>query len=128
MNSFGGFIRALLRPLFRGAACLYVSFFLFFFVIAVVTMLLGYELGDVDRWLDSQSGWIAAVGDLLFRSLCAFILLCCAAIIGIGLWNRFSPAARQTRPGPGVEDKPIGWGTMIGALVVGYFVYFGVVY
>jgi len=128
VNSLGGFIRALVSPLFRGAACLYVSLFLFFFLIAAVTLLLGYELGAVDRWLDSQSSWIGAVGDLLFRALCALILLGCAATIGIGLWERFSPASRQARPAPGVDEKPIGWGAMIAALVIGYFIYFGVVY
>lgn len=100
-----------------GASALYLFLLLLFGSIAVVLVLLGINLNDVDRWLDAQGSWIEAVGSILFRLLCAIILFFCAFGVLGGLWQR-------TRP-KGEEDR-IGWGMMLFALVLGYFAWFGV--
>ncbi len=46
--------------------------------------------------------------------MCGLVLLVCAIIIGGGLFDRSN------------SDRP-GWGLMLGALVVGYFAWFGMV-
>ena len=97
-----------------GAAVLYTFLFLFFFLVAVILVLLGFNLGDVDLWLESQSGWIEAVGSLLFRAVSGLILLICLFMIGSAIVARRSP------------DRP-GWGCAILAIIVAYFAWFGVV-
>jgi len=111
--------RHLLRP-FRGAAALYLFLFLVFFVIGAVVLLLGYGLGDADRWFDRQAGWIEIVATLAFRGVCALALLLCVGTIGVGIVGRLAP------PREG-EDGPPGWGAMFAALVVGYFAWFGII-
>ena len=97
-----------------GAAALYTFLFLILFLIGLVLVLLGFDLGDVDRWLEANGGWIEAVGDLLFRAVCAVILLLCLFMIGSAIFARRSP------------DKP-GFGCAILALIVAYFAWFGVI-
>jgi len=79
-----------------------------FGVAGVVLVAFGFDLDRVDRWLDAQGGWLDAVGTLAFRVLLGFILLICGALILGWLFDRKNP------------DRP-GWGTALGALIVGYF-------
>ena len=98
---------------------LYLFLFLLFFIIGLVLMLLGVNLGSLDRWLDSHAGSIDAVGSVLFRALCGFILLMCGVVVVGGVCQRVVPSMKG-------EDR-IGIGMMIGAVPVGYFAWFGVV-
>ena len=119
---------------FRGAAFLYLTLFILFFLVGGVALIFGFSLGSLDAWLDSRSSWISAAGDILFRLVCLFFFLLCVATIGFGLWQRLA-GARQKRsalarpPAPGqagaASEERIGWGAMAAALVIGYFLYFG---
>jgi hypothetical protein len=119
MRLIAAIFRHLLRP-FRGAAAVYLFLFLVFALIGAIVLLLGYGLGDADRWIDSQAGWIEIVASLLFRGVCALAVLLCVGTIGFGIIRRLAPR-------PEAEERPPGWGAMIAALVVGYFAWFGVI-
>jgi hypothetical protein len=84
-----------------------------------VLVLLGVDLERVDVWLDAQGGWLDAIGSVLFRVLCGFILLMCAVIVVGGLCQRIVPSMRG-------EDR-IGVVAMLVAILIGYFAWFGVV-
>lgn len=101
-----------LRPR-SGASALVLFLFLVFFLVGLVLVLLGIELEDADRWLEAQGGWLVAAGTLLFRGLSGLLLLICAFAVVGGIFGRNQP----DRPGPGC---------IIGALIVGYFAWFGV--
>ncbi|QZH74689.1 MAG: hypothetical protein JY451_13655 [Erythrobacter sp.] len=107
-----------LRPR-SGASALYLFFFLIFAVVAVILLLLGVDLDDASNWIDAQGGWLDAVGTALFQLLCGVIVFVCAVLFGGGAWHLFSP--------PASKSDRIGWGTMIGAALVGYFAWFGLV-
>ncbi len=111
-----------LRPR-SGASAITVFLFLLFFIIGGVLVLLGFDLDDVDRWLDGQVDWLDAIGSFLFRLLCGAILLASVAVVAGGLYQMlFAPARR-----PDDEDGSIGWGAVLVFAVVGYFSWFGVV-
>ena len=97
-----------------GSAALYTFLFLVFFLIGLVLVLLGFDLGDVDRWLEANGGWIEAIADLAFRAVCLGVLLLCLFMIGSAILARKSP------------DRP-GFGCALLALVVGYFAWFGLI-
>lgn len=100
-----------LRPR-SGASALVLFLFLLFFLVGLILLLLGVGLEDADVWLDAQTGWLDLVGTLLFRAFSGMLLLICVlAVIG-GVVDRANP------------DRP-GIGCMIGALIVGYFAWFG---
>ena len=101
------------------ASGLYLFLFLLIFIIGLVLVLLGIDLGEVDLWLEAHGGWLDAVGSALFRILCGLILATCALVIVGSACQRVVPSMRG-------EDR-IGVGTMIGAALVGYFAWFGVV-
>ena len=98
---------------------LYLFLFLLFFIIGLILVLFGVDLNKLDVWLDAQGGWLDAVGSVLFRALCGFILLMCAVAIVGGVCQRVIPSMKG-------EDR-IGIGMMIGAVLVGYFAWFGVI-
>lgn len=102
-----------LRPGSR-ASGLFLFLFLIFFLIGLVLVLLGSDLADVDRWLDAQSGWLDALGSLLFRAACGLTLLFCVLYVGSALYDWKG------------ADRP-GCGCLIGAVVIGYFAWFGVI-
>jgi hypothetical protein len=102
-----------LRPR-SGASALVLFLFLIFFLIGLVLMLLGFDLGDVDRWIDAQGGWLDAVGSFLFRAVSGLILLLCLVMIGSALFGR------RTADRPGV-------GCALLAVIVGYFAWFGMI-
>lgn len=106
-----------LRP-GSGASQLYLFLILIFFVIGGVLMLLGFDLGEVDGWLDAHADGFELIGTVIFKALLAVILFFCAVIIGAGIYERVVP---------GKGERDFGWGLMIGALVVGYFVWVGLV-
>ena len=97
-----------------GSAALYTFLVILLFLVGLVFVLLGFDLGDVDRWLEANGGWIEAIADLLFRAVCAVILLVCLFMIGGAVFARKSP------------ERP-GFGCAFLALIVGYFAWFGVI-
>ena len=97
-----------------GSAALYTFLFLILFLVGLVLVLLGFDLGDVDRWLDANGGWIEAIADFLFRAVCAGIILLCLFMIGWAIFDRRNP------------ERP-GLGCAFLALIVAYFAWFGVI-
>ncbi len=100
-----------LRP-GSGASALVLFLFLIFVVVGLVLLLLGVSLGDADRWLEAQAGWLDAVGSWLFSALCGAILLICLLAILLAVFGR------------GKSERP-GLGCVLLALVTGYFAWFG---
>jgi hypothetical protein len=101
-----------LRPR-SGASALVLFLFLIFFLVGLVLMLLGFDLGKVDAWIDAQGGWLDAVGSFLFRAACGLVILLCLFMIGGAIFDRKNPE----RPGIGCAAL---------AIVVAYFAWFGV--
>ena len=97
-----------------GSAALYTFLFLILFLVGLGLVLLGFDLGDVDRWIDAQGGWLDAVGSFLFRVACGLLLLLCAFMVWGAIFDRKNP------------EKP-GYGCAFLALITGYFAWFGVV-
>lgn len=100
-----------LRPR-SGASALVLFLFLIFFLIGLVLVLLGFDLGAVDAALDGQAGRIDAVASFLFRALSALVMLLCLFMIGGAIFDRGNPE----RPGVGCA--------LLAALVT-YFAWFG---
>jgi uncharacterized membrane protein len=103
-----------LRPR-SGASALVLFLFLIFFLIGALLMLLGFDLGEVDRWIDAQGGWLDALGSFLFRAVCGLVILLCVLAVLAAIFDRKNP------------EKP-GIGCVILALIVGYFAWFGMVH
>src|SRR5688500_14681070 len=101
-----------LRPHSR-ASGLVLFLFLIFFLLGLVLMLFGVNLGDLDRWLETHAVLLDTVGTWLFRAACGLFLLICGLTIIGGLVDRSNP------------DRP-GIGCMIAAVIAGYFAWFGV--
>src|SRR5688572_11231208 len=102
-----------LRPR-SGSSALVLFLFLIFFLVGLVLLLLGFSLGDLDRWIDANAGSLDAVATFLFRALCGMILLACILTAGIVLFDRKG------------EDR-LGWGYAAGAALIGYFAWFGLI-
>ena len=102
-----------LRPR-SGSSALVLFLFLIFFLIGLVLVVLGFDLADVDRWLESNGGWIEAIAEFLFRAVCALIVLICLLTIGGAIFDRRNP------------ERP-GFGCAFLALIVAYFAWFGVI-
>lgn len=100
------------RHLGAAAPWLLLSFVLV--LTGLVLVLLGFDLGDVDRWILAQGGWLDAVASLLFRTVCALAILICVVTIGSALFDRDN------------SERP-GLGCALLALVVAYFAWFGVI-
>jgi len=101
------------------ASGLYLFLFLLFFVIGLVLVFLGVDLNKLDVWLDAHGHGFDSVGSVLFRLFCGLILALCGIVIVGGVCQRVIPSMKG-------EDR-IGIGMMIGAALVGYFAWFGVV-
>ena len=102
-----------LRPR-SGSSALVLFLFLIFFLVGLVLLLFGFSLGDLDRWIDANAGSLDAIASLLFRALCGLILLFCVLTVGAVLFDRKG------------ADR-LGCGYAVGALVIGYFAWFGVI-
>lgn len=107
-----------------GASALYLFLFLIFFVIGALLMLSGFDLDDVDGWVDRQIWWMDWVASRAFNVLGGLIMLLCLFVLLGGLWQRLfggdRPAKRQ-------EDQRLGWGCILAAPVIGYFAWFLVI-
>ena len=102
-----------LRP-GSGASGLVIFLFLVFFLIGLFLVLLGFDLVDVDNWIDSQSGWLETLGSLLFRLACAIVVLLAVVTVWSAIFDRKDP------------NRP-GLGCVVGAIIVGYFAWFGLI-
>ena len=96
-----------LRPRSRASA-LVLFLFLILFPVGLILVLLGFDLGDVDAWLERQSGWLDAAGTLLVRGLAGFVLLMCVLVALAALFDRKSP------------DR-LHLGCLPGIAILGYF-------
>jgi hypothetical protein len=102
-----------LRPR-SGSSAMVLFMFLIFFLVGLGLLLLGFSLGDLDRWIDANADWLDAGATLLFRLVCALVILVCAFTIYGALFDRKN------------SERP-GIGCAIIALLVAYFAWFGVV-
>jgi hypothetical protein len=82
--------------------------FMLFTLIGVLLLMFGFDLDQVDRWLDAQGGWLDLVGSIAFRGLIWFIFLMCVVLILGWAFDRKNP------------DRP-GWGMALGAAIVAWF-------
>lgn len=100
-------------------AVLLMFLILLFGLIGTVLVVLGFDLNDVDAWLEAQGGWLDAVGTVLFRVLCGVVFLMSALLFLAALYETLF--ARQ-------KAERLGLWTALGALAVGYFAFFGAFY
>jgi hypothetical protein len=100
-----------LRPR-SGASALYLFLFLIFFLIGLVLLLLGFNLGSLDALIDARAGRIDSVAGFLFRVLSGLVILLCLFMIGGAIFDRDNP------------ERP-GVGCALVAALVAYFAWFG---
>ncbi len=110
-----------LRPVFALLARFgpWVLLAAFLFLVAVVLTLLGlvfgFDLTDVDAWLEARGGFFNAAGLLFFRIACGLVfLLCLFALVAPFLF-------RAEENGDGKR----GWGCALIAIPVGWFAWSG---
>lgn len=123
-----------LRPR-SGASALLLFLFLIFLVVGIILRLLGFDLADIDRWLDAQGGWLNGLGSLAFRGLCGLIFLACVGTLGAGIVQRFMRPRGKTsrrkkagdRRGNPEKTEDLGCIAAGTAAVIGYFAWFGMV-
>jgi hypothetical protein len=101
-----------LRPR-SGASALILFLFLIFFLVGLVLMLFGFNIGRLDALIDAQAGRIDAVASFLFRIVCGLVILLCLFTIGTAVFGRKNP------------ERP-GVGCALVAVLVAYFAWFGV--
>jgi len=104
------------------ASGLVLFLFVMAFLVGLILVLLGVDLNRVDIWLDDHAHQLDAIGSALFRLLCGFVLAMCALLVGGGLWQLFDARRRKVEG----HDR-IGLGTVLVAVLIGYFAWFGVV-
>ena len=83
-----------LRP-GSNAAVLMTFLILLFTIVGISLAVAGFDIGDVERWVDAQGGWLDAVGTFLFKVLLALILMICALVVWAAFFDRTNPQ----RPG-----------------------------
>ena len=75
----------------------YAYFVSFLFLVVLVLVLPGFDLEDVNRWLGRQSGWLNAVGTIIF-DIVIFLIGLLAALCAASL---FFPKSWGPKAGPG---------------------------
>ena len=128
----------------RGPAVIYTFLFLIFVVIGLILVALGFDLQQVDVWLNAHSSWFLLIGDILWRGGCALVLLICllgfsSLVKGLSTTPPSPPpqpapsskdvGSRRKRPVPPDEPKRNIAGKLLGILtcvVIGYFAFIGV--
>lgn len=101
-----------LRPR-SGASALYLFLFLIFFLIGLILLLFGVNIGSLDAWIDAHAVRIDSVASFLFRMVCGLVILLCLFTIGGAIFDRKNP------------ERP-GIGCALVAVLVAYFAWFGV--
>ncbi len=125
----------------RRAGPLYLYLLVGFFALGLLLVVSGFGLDRADRWIDANAGLLDAVGSWLFRIVCGVILALCAGTVVAGIWGKLvsprgnigdaadfvaDPAANVGEVDP-EAGRPVGWGAIVVAAIVGYFAWFGVV-
>ena len=106
--------------LHSGAARFLGSTGALFFVVGLVFVLFGGDLGRLDAFIDRQGGWLDALGSLLFRLL--FLGLFFA-----GMGFAAMPVVHRTIDRAAVpNDERAGCGSLIVGLLLAYFAWIGV--
>ncbi len=100
-----------LRPR-SGASALYLFLILFFFCIGLILVMLGFDLNDVDLWLEAHGGIFAAIGMLLFRLFWAVVLFFALFFVGYAVYD--------------LRNGKFRIGMALSGLIIGYFAWFGV--
>jgi hypothetical protein len=100
---------------YGGLPPLYIFLFLILFPIGLLLVLLGFDLVEIDRWLDAQGGWLDALFSVVFQIVCGIGILICLFAIGCAIFDRKNP------------EKP-GIGCALLAAVAAYFLWFGMMY
>lgn len=114
-----------LRP-GSGASALYLFLFLVFALVALVLLTLGFDLDAVDLWLERRGGWLDALGTIAFKALLALVLLTSVLVGGLAAQG-ISQRVLGRRAAPARDEDGPGWGSLILALVIGYFAAVGLV-
>lgn len=120
------------------ASALYLFLFFVFFVVGAILWALGFDLGEVERWMDAHAGLFDWVGTWLWRLFCGFVLLICAFVLVFGAYDRLSPGQRAARGRIALSNKwrrkskseqdaakPIGCIGFGMALLIGWFAWVG---
>jgi hypothetical protein len=125
----------------RRAGPLYLSLLVGFFALGLLLVLSGFGLDRADRWIDAHAGLLDSIGSWSFRIVFGVIVALCAGTVVAGLWGKVvSPRrdigdaadftaerAAQDERADAEAERPIGWGAILVAAIVGYFAWFGVV-
>lgn len=102
--------------------------------IGLILVLMGFDLADVDRWLDRRTGWWELIGSLALKLVWGALLAGCLLVAGLGVYERLRRLASWVRPGTravaGIAAKQgmVGWGFLVTAVILGYFSVFGLIY
>jgi hypothetical protein len=132
ISALWGFSRGLrveggpgLRP-GSGAATLWTFLFLVFLLVGLVLLALGFDLDEVDRWIDRRVDWFDLAGTILFKGLLAAVLLFCVLLGGFALYARIDVMLCGLRRlagsrRPAAPDDAPGWGSLLVSVVIGYF-------
>lgn len=117
------------------ASAAYLFLYAMLFLIGLVLVLLGFNLADVDRWLDRHTNVWELIGTIIMKLFWGALLAGCLLITGLGIGERLYRLFRWVRPAPapghaGAPPKEmiVGWGFIIPSVVVGYFAVFGLIY
>lgn len=82
-----------------------------FSLIGLILVMLGFDLNEVDLWLEAQGGWLDFVGRILFRGLVWFIFLLCTAVCIVLVFALFFDRE---------SIKPL-WGSFFTFLLMAFF-------
>ena len=120
---------------YGSTASVFFSFLVFlFFTIGLVLVLLGFDLDEVDLWLDRNAGTFDLIGTIIWKIMLAGILAICVLVVvapflggGSEEDGRRTLSAAQRREGEQPKESMLRMGcTTLFALAIGYFCYVGI--
>jgi hypothetical protein len=119
------------------ASAMYLFLYSMLFIIGLILVLLGFDLAEVDRWLDGHSGWFELFGTIVLKAFWAVMLLTCVIMVGAAMHGRLRALARLLRREPKVVaagrgrttagGDGLGWGSILVGLILGYFAAIGLI-
>lgn len=120
---------------FAGAFGPWIFLAVLLFIIGLVLTLLGFDLAQVDLWLEAHGGTFNAIGTVLFRLFCALVLFFCVLLVALSLWTHGTRLHRKffkaeelsvtKRKRAAADEAPLGCFGMGAVVVLGYFAFFG---
>jgi hypothetical protein len=106
--------------LHSGAARFLGSAGALFFVVGLVFVLFGGDLGRLDAFIEGQGGWLDAMGSFLLR-------LVFLGLFFAGMGFASMPVVHRTMDRAAVpKDERAGIGSLIAGLLLAYFSWIGV--